>query len=167
MFFFEREQNICNKKLPEINGWRWLKWSQNNKGMEGEKCRFAQIHLLITLTINRERSYQLKSGKRKNHWRETIEFAEFRNPYPCVYKDRTTPVKWRLFQTQPFKTSLYWVITKLEVTTNSCYYTWACRQIFFCLEVHADEANGSIQWKITNSLVRPSIKTADSCSISH
>ena len=45
------------------------------KEWKGEKCRFAQVHLLITSTINRERSYQLKSGKRKNHWRETIEFA--------------------------------------------------------------------------------------------
>ena len=32
----------------------------------------------------------------------------------------------------------------LKMTFNSCYYSWACGQISFCLERHASEAGGSI-----------------------
>ena len=31
---------------------------------------------------------------------------------------------------------------------NSCYYSCACGQIFFCFKRHANEANGSTQSKI-------------------
>ena len=33
---------------------------------------------------------------------------------------------------------------------NSCYYSWARRQNFFCLQLHAYEAKGSIQWEMTH-----------------
>ena len=44
----------------------------------------------------------------------------------------------------------------------SCYYSWACRQSFFCLLLHADEASVSIQWKMTHSS-QLCVKTADNC----
>ena len=33
---------------------------------------------------------------------------------------------------------------------NSCYYSWARRQNFFCLQLHANEAKGSIQWEMAS-----------------
>ena len=33
---------------------------------------------------------------------------------------------------------------------NSCYYSWACRQSFLCLQLRPDEAYGSILWKMTH-----------------
>ena len=33
---------------------------------------------------------------------------------------------------------------------NACYYSWARRQSSFCLQLHANEATGSIQWKMTH-----------------
>ena len=35
-------------------------------------------------------------------------------------------------------------------TVYSCYYSWARRQNFFCLQLHANEAKGSIQWEMTH-----------------
>ena len=49
---------------------------------------------------------------------------------------------------------------------NSCYYSWACRQSFFCLRLHSYEAYGSIQWKMTHK-PRFHVKTADNCNNSH
>ena len=36
----------------------------------------------------------------------------------------------------------------LPCNFNSCYWSWACCQIFFCLESHTNEAKGSIQSRI-------------------
>lgn len=33
---------------------------------------------------------------------------------------------------------------------NSCYYSWAHRQNFFCLLLHANKAKESIQWEMTH-----------------
>ena len=49
---------------------------------------------------------------------------------------------------------------------NSCYYSWACRQSFFCLRLHSDEAYLSIHWKMTHK-PRLHDKTADNCNNSH
>ena len=38
--------------------------------------------------------------------------------------------------------------------------------LFFCLQLHADEANGSIQWKMTHQS-RLYVKTADNCNNSY
>ena len=50
--------------------------------------------------------------------------------------------------------------------TNSCYYSWACRQSFFCLRLHSEEAYGSIQCKMTHK-PRLHVKTADNCNNIH
>ena len=49
---------------------------------------------------------------------------------------------------------------------NSCYYSWACRQNLFCLQLHPYEAKGSIQWEKTHS-PRLSVKTAGNCNNSY
>ena len=49
---------------------------------------------------------------------------------------------------------------------NSCYYSWACRQSFFCLRLHSGEAYGSIQWKMTHE-PRLHVKTSGNCNSSH
>ena len=45
---------------------------------------------------------------------------------------------------------------------NSCYRSCAHGQGFLCLQLHADEAYGSIQWKMTLK-PRLCVKTADNC----
>ena len=55
---------------------------------------------------------------------------------------------------------------KIVLCQNSCYYSRACRQSFFCLRLHSDEAYGSIQWKLTHK-PRLHDKTADNCNNSH
>ena len=59
-----------------------------------------------------------------------------------------------------------WTDCSFSSVLNSCYYSWACRQSFFCLRLHSDEAYGSIQWKLTH---KPCLhdKTADNCNNSH
>ena len=49
---------------------------------------------------------------------------------------------------------------------NSCYRSCAHGQGFLCLQLHADEAKGSIQWKMTLK-PRLCVKTADNCDVSH
>ena len=49
---------------------------------------------------------------------------------------------------------------------NSCYYSWARRQNFFCLQLHATEAKGSIQWEMTH-YPRLCVKTAGNCNNSY
>ena len=49
---------------------------------------------------------------------------------------------------------------------NSCYYSWARTQNFFCLQLHANEAKGSIQWEITH-YPRLCVKTAGNCNNSY
>ena len=50
--------------------------------------------------------------------------------------------------------------------TNCSYYSWACRQSIFRSRLHANEAYGSIQWKMAHYPCL-CVKTADKCNISH
>ena len=52
------------------------------------------------------------------------------------------------------------------VKMNSCYYSCACGQIFFCFKRHANEANGSTQSKI-DPFASFACQTADNCNNSY
>ena len=45
---------------------------------------------------------------------------------------------------------------------NSGYYSWACRQSFFSLQLHAHEANWLVPWKMTHQ-PRLCVKTSVNC----
>ena len=49
---------------------------------------------------------------------------------------------------------------------NSCYWSWACCEIFLCLERQTNEAKGSIQCRI-DPLASFACQTADNCNKSY
>ena len=53
-----------------------------------------------------------------------------------------------------------------ELLFNSCYYSRACSQLFFCLKRHTNETNGSIQSKIY-PFVSFALQTANNCNRSY
>lgn len=49
---------------------------------------------------------------------------------------------------------------------NSCCCSWACTQTFLSSQLHTDEVNGSMQWKLTHKL-HLCVKTVDDCNNSY
>ena len=53
-----------------------------------------------------------------------------------------------------------------SIPGNSCYWSSVCDQMFFCLEMHANEVKGSIQSRI-DPFASFTCKTADNCDNSY
>ena len=62
--------------------------------------------------------------------------------------------------------SVYMYLQTKAFDSNSCYCSCAREQSLFCLQLHADEAYGSMQWKMTH-YPRLFVKTADNCNNSY
>ena len=69
--------------------------------------------------------------------------------------------------------SVQWLEVVWEITAfsrfcevNSWYWSWACCQIFLCLDRHANEAKGSIQCRI-DAFAPFACQTADNCDKSY
>ena len=71
-------------------------------------------------------------------------------------------VSTKIFQTIPLNT----MVGRENMISNSCYYSCACGQIFFCFKRHTNEANGSTQSKI-DPFASFACQTADNCNNSY
>ena len=58
------------------------------------------------------------------------------------------------------------LVSSVSTLGNSCYRSCAHGQGLLCLQLRADEAKGSIQWKMTLQ-PRLCVKTADNCDKSY